>query len=198
MNKETGIKRITKKLKYTIIKKTEIDETPISYKYFQFKDANDRHCSLEESTIEKRIIFGLEKPEIQIYLEDADTKKKGYAPYPIPDCVDVFSRMYLTQNQVKELIPYLMYFAEYGVLPNDEEDVTCFAIASNQEDSDKEKNRLECYQAIKNERKEIEDEQLKVLEDNTIEKKIKEKLIGEYNDVLRGINIALRAIMNLK
>jgi len=47
--------------------------------------------------------------------------KIGWVPFPIDDRVLLNSRMHLTQDMVKELLPVLQYFAEHGVLPSEDQ-----------------------------------------------------------------------------
>jgi hypothetical protein len=42
------------------------------------------------------------------------TETTGWVPYPLPDCVQISTRMHLTRAQVKKLLPVLQQFVETG------------------------------------------------------------------------------------
>ena len=79
-------------------------------RYFLFKDYNDKECSLTHSRleIENVVWLGVEEPRI--------LTSNGILKEPIPDVIDIESRMLLTQEQVKSLLPMLQKFAYTGVL----------------------------------------------------------------------------------
>ena len=74
----------------------------------------------ESSAIEPAIWIGIDHPIPKLFLPDVDKEKKGWIDYPVPDCVKIFGRMELNQQQVKDLLPYLKYFADNGELPREE------------------------------------------------------------------------------
>lgn len=93
------------------------------FKYVEFEDISGDSCSLQESSsYEPRIWLGKNNVVPRLFLPDIDKTKTGWINYPIPDYVKIFARMELNQEQVKELLPYLEYFAEHGVLPKFESD----------------------------------------------------------------------------
>ena len=55
---------------------------------------------------------------IDVGVETEETT--GWVEYPIPEGVSIYTRMHLDQKQVKELLPYLMRFAETGELRKQE------------------------------------------------------------------------------
>lgn len=79
----------------------------------EFKDYYDAECSIQESSLASRaaIWFGVSdaKPKIMVPGE-------GWKDVPLPDGAYVGSRMHLTQEQVRELLPILQRFAETGEL----------------------------------------------------------------------------------
>lgn len=79
-------------------------------RYFLFKDYNNKECSLTHSRleIENVVWLGVDEPKI--------LTSKGIIKEPIPDVIDIESRMLLTQEQVKALLPILQKFAYTGVL----------------------------------------------------------------------------------
>lgn len=92
--------------------------TERGFTYYAGSDRYNHPFSLQESSLasEAAIWFGMEAPDIQ---------EKGWhpefsercRPYDLPDNVMAFSRMHLTQDQVKELLPLLEHFADTGELP---------------------------------------------------------------------------------
>jgi hypothetical protein len=90
----------------------EIKTTERGFGIVQFKDKYAHACSLQKSSSarENAIWFGV---------DDAEPKrmgKNGWESYPIPLDVMLYTRMHLSQKQVKELLPILQKFAETGDL----------------------------------------------------------------------------------
>ncbi len=85
------------------------------FSYIEFKDMYGSECSIQKSSLatEDAIWFGVNSADPEIMVED-----KGWLPYEIPDSVLLTTRMHLTQEQVKELLPILQTFAETGKLPD--------------------------------------------------------------------------------
>lgn len=94
------------------------------FKGGEFQDQYNKKCSLQESSkaaIEDDgeghcIWFGLD--EVEIF---KDLRTGPGIPVVLDDTYTVFSRMHLSQRQVKEIIPHLQYFAESGWLPSPDE-----------------------------------------------------------------------------
>lgn len=92
----------------------------------QFEDRYGAACSIQESSLatERAIWFGVNEADPKIMARDAAAhgvktdQTTGWVPYPVPEAVLMTTRMHLTQDQVKELLPVLQYFAEHGKLPN--------------------------------------------------------------------------------
>ena len=72
-------------------------------------------CSLQKSSLatEDAIWLGCNDANVQACIPG-----KGWTPVPMPEGVDIVAntRMHLTQEQVKELLPFLQRFAETGTL----------------------------------------------------------------------------------
>ncbi len=83
----------------------------------KFKDRNGVKCSLQESSIatESCIWLGCDEHGAVQFTPYA---KPSWKLYPIPDDVNINTRMHLTQEQVAELLPALIHFAEHGELPS--------------------------------------------------------------------------------
>lgn len=71
---------------------------------------------------ENAIWLGIDDPEPKIMAVDAPSlgiktnETCGWIEYPIPDVVNLSTRMHLTQKQVTKLIPLLMKFSVTGEL----------------------------------------------------------------------------------
>ena len=94
---------------------------------YTFIDRYNVECSLQESSLatEGAIWLGVEDANPIILAKDArkldipTIADVGWVPYDIPQEVLLHTRMHLTQDQVKALLPLLQHFAETGYLPND-------------------------------------------------------------------------------
>ena len=88
--------------------------TARGFSRFEFTDRNDVECSLQESS------FATEAA-IWLGCNDADprafTAHVGWKKIELPENTVANTRMHLTQEQVKELLPFLTHFAETGELP---------------------------------------------------------------------------------
>lgn len=92
------------------------------FRGYHFKDKSNRLCSIQESSSAKPSIWlGIDNIIPQLYLPELDRTKTRWVDYPLPESVKIFGRMELTQSQVKQLLPYLQYFAETGKLPTKED-----------------------------------------------------------------------------
>ena len=114
-NKFEAIPKIIDGEKYTIEKTflttLKKGDTHRGFGFYEFKDKYGKKCSLQDSSLatEPAIWFGIDDAKPQI-LE----KGKGWVDYPISEDVMLHTRMHLTQEQVKTLLPILTYFAETG------------------------------------------------------------------------------------
>jgi len=94
------------------------DPTGRGFQHMQFHDRYGAKCSLQESSLatEAAIWFGIDDADPKIMARDYPEagQTNGWVTYPIPDNVLLSTRMHLTQTQVRELLPYLQHFAEYG------------------------------------------------------------------------------------
>ena len=91
----------------------QLGKTIRGFALLEFVDRYDRKCSLQKSSLatEDAIWFGC---------DDADPKVlvpgKGWTPIDMPPDYSANTRMHLTQEQVRTLLPYLQRFAETGEL----------------------------------------------------------------------------------
>ena len=97
----------------------------------EFTDRYGAKCSIQQSSLatEGAIWLGVNDPDLKIMardavaigrddlLNDGPERLNGRVAYPVPDTVLATTRMHLTQEQVAELLPLLIYFAENGELP---------------------------------------------------------------------------------
>lgn len=90
-----------------------------------FNDDYDNPCHLQLSSIATRacVWLSLDKVEPKIMHREVsdDPTAVGWVRYPIPDNVLNSGAMHLNQQNVKDLLPYLIRFAETGELFEDDE-----------------------------------------------------------------------------
>ena len=81
-----------------------------------FKDRYDEDCSIQKSSLatEDAIWIGITKPKPIIMASDTQQGGTGWVDYPIPENVSISTRMHLTRDQVKELLPILKKFVKTG------------------------------------------------------------------------------------
>lgn len=81
----------------------------------KFKDAYGYGCSLQKSSSaeEDCIWLGVDESHPKIFPGNGT----GWHDYPLPKNVQCHTRMHLTRDMVKELLPALLHFAETGELP---------------------------------------------------------------------------------
>lgn len=84
--------------------------TPRGFRVVEFFDQKGEECSLQKSSLAflECIWFGLDKPHL-VY-------ENGGGEFKLPPNVLGFSRMHLTRENVRVLLPYLQRFAETGEL----------------------------------------------------------------------------------
>ena len=100
----------------------EVKQTGRGFDIIEFTDRYDAKCSLQKSSLatEDAIWFGVDDAEPQVMASKAasvgvsTSETTGWVPFPIPEDVLLTTRMHLTQDQVKEILPILQKFAETG------------------------------------------------------------------------------------
>ena len=103
-------------------------KTNRGFGYFEFLDRYGVKCSIQHSSLatEDAIWFGADDPNPRILAEASGTtsdvpgQKVGWVKYPLPNEVLLNTRMHLTRDQVRELLPILQRFVETGKLREDE------------------------------------------------------------------------------
>ena len=110
-----GEEYIIEKTFLTTLKK---NKTNRGFGIFTFRDRYGVKCSLQDSSLasEPAIWFGINDPEPKILKPGT-----GWVPFEIPEDVLMSTRMHLTQEQVKALLPILTHFAETGEYVRDYE-----------------------------------------------------------------------------
>lgn len=89
-----------------------------------FEDLSGQKCSLQESSIgtETAVWFGVDDANPMILAVNArklgipTNEHTGWVPYSLPKEVFLSTRMHLTQDMVRQLLPTLQKFAETGEL----------------------------------------------------------------------------------
>lgn len=97
-------------------------KTARGFALIEFTDRYGVKCSLQKSSLasEDAIWFGVDDPEPKIMASEAaelgvvTDQLNGWVPYPIPGQVQLSTRMHLTREQVRELLPHLKAFADTG------------------------------------------------------------------------------------
>lgn len=100
--------------------KFEFDITSRGFGVINFKDRYGYECSIQQSSLatEDAIWFGLDSASPSIMASKTEKGGTGWVSYPIPDDVSLNTRMHLTREQVKEILPILQAFVETGELPD--------------------------------------------------------------------------------
>lgn len=88
----------------------------------QFTDLYGHQCSLQKSSLadEEAIWLGPDNANPMVMHNEARAlgiptlATSGWIPYPVPDCVQMTTRMHLTREQVRELMPHLQHFVDTG------------------------------------------------------------------------------------
>lgn len=98
-------------------------ETEKGFTYISFIDNSGNKCSISDDESGNELIhFGIDEPKPKILARSAEKfgvktdKTIGWIDYKLPIEVMVNTRMKLTVNQVRELLPILQRFAAKGEL----------------------------------------------------------------------------------
>lgn len=85
------------------------------FSYIEFKDRYGVECNIQKSSLatEDAIWFGCAEANPKVCIAG-----KGWVPFEVPSDVSFDTRMHLTQEQVKELLPILQEFVKTGELPS--------------------------------------------------------------------------------
>lgn len=96
--------------------KMKKEETSRGFSIMKFKDRYDNGYSIQKSSLatEDAIWFGIDDPDPVVMAKDTPEGGTGWVPFHIPDNVSLTTRMHLTKDQVKELLPVLKKFVRTG------------------------------------------------------------------------------------
>lgn len=102
----------------------ELSKTQRGFVHGKFEDLYGAKCSIQASSLasESAIWLGVDDAQPQVMASEAamvgvlTDKSCGWVPYPIPPQVLLSTRMHLSQEQVKMLLPALQRFAATGEL----------------------------------------------------------------------------------
>lgn len=105
-----------------MIKPFEIDKTQRGFSIGKFKDQYGNKCSIQTSSIATKdcIWLGFENAKPVIMVSDArklgitESNENGWMPYHIPSEVLIPTRMHLSREDVRKILPLLQKFAETG------------------------------------------------------------------------------------
>ena len=94
----------------------ELKKTARGFSYIQFIDRYGAQCSIQKSSLatEDAIWLGVDDANPKILASKTKEGGTGWVKYPISDDVLLTTRMHLTVDQVKELLPVLQRFVETG------------------------------------------------------------------------------------
>lgn len=94
----------------------EIKATNRGFAIGEFKDEYGLKCSIQKSSLADKdcIWLGVDDPDPKILVPG-----KSWQPYPIPEDVQLSTRMHLTREMVKDLLPQLQHFARTGELKSE-------------------------------------------------------------------------------
>jgi hypothetical protein len=93
----------------------KIETTARGFHIAEFTDSYGNKCSIQKSSSATKdcIWLGIDKPKLTVFENDSKGK---YITTEMPSNFDVDSRMYLTIEQVKALLPILQNFVKTGEL----------------------------------------------------------------------------------
>lgn len=91
----------------------EINQTDRGFTRIEFTDRYNVACSLQESSLatEEAIWLGCNKAEPRVLVEG-----HGWQPIEMPTGYVANTRMHLTRDMVRELLPHLQRFVDEGTI----------------------------------------------------------------------------------
>ena len=107
-----------------VIPEVELRNTQRGFSIGEFVDQYGAKCSVQHSSIATKdcIWFGVDDPNPQIIASQAKEfgvetdQSNGWVKYPVPKEVLINTRMHLSREDVKKLLPLLQRFADTGSL----------------------------------------------------------------------------------
>lgn len=100
----------------------EFKKTARGFAYYEFEDDNGMSCTLQKSSsIIDKIWFGADAEIMEFYPLPRETDESWFKVEDLSALkhrpqneIHIFSRMHLTREQVKDLLPILQRFVETG------------------------------------------------------------------------------------
>jgi hypothetical protein len=91
-------------------------KTNRGFALIEFRDLYDSKCNIQKSSLATKdaIWFGIEDAEPKIMASKTPEGGTGWVAYLIPEDVLLNTRMHLSRDQVKKLLPILQKFVETG------------------------------------------------------------------------------------
>jgi hypothetical protein len=91
-------------------------KTERGFALYEFQDTYGLPCSLQKSSSaeEDRIWFGISDPKPIIMASKTKEGGTGWVPFKIPEDVCIHTRMHLSIDLVKKLLPILNKFVKTG------------------------------------------------------------------------------------
>ena len=112
----------------------QVERTQRGFPIARFDDANEKKCSIQESSAVGNYAESLSDPGssfLWLGIDDVDARvmaseaasvgvvtdqKTGWVGFPIPSNVSITTRMHLNREQVKELVELMQLWLETGTI----------------------------------------------------------------------------------
>lgn len=96
--------------------KLKQSKTQRGFDLIKFTDLHGDECSIQKSSLatDDAIWFGVDDANPQIMASQTKKGGTGWVKFPIPDGVLMSTRMHLSREMVKQLLPILQHFVETG------------------------------------------------------------------------------------
>lgn len=95
----------------------KLTQTGRGFNVYKFKDSYGESCSLQmsSSAMEPKIWLGTDNPKLMMMASKGQKDGRGWITIPVHEDLHIMpTRMHLTIDQVKELLPILQKFVETG------------------------------------------------------------------------------------
>ena len=92
----------------------DVQHTTRGFAFVEFTDRYGAKCSLQKSSLafEECVWFGVDMSSVA----PKRLGSNGWEPVAVPEATDFYTRMHLTQDMVRDLLPLLTRFVESGRL----------------------------------------------------------------------------------
>ena len=94
----------------------KVSKTGRNFDLIEFNDLYNGSCSIQKSSLANKdaIWFGIDDPNPQILSSKVRDGGTGWEKYDIPEDILLTTRMHLSREQVKILLPILQKFVDEG------------------------------------------------------------------------------------